>query len=251
MNSESSEAYEKSKANDGANKVPPIPSDPPLITNVPARDTKNDTTNQTDWQRRNYRMQFAIFIVAVIVMFIYGGQLYEMQRATNIAANNYKLQTDALHIDQRAWVSEAGVTGKAKEGEPFAVRIVIRNTGKTFAKNFTSIVAFKMKQIADPDPDFEAVIGESTSSLNSLALVAPNGGFDQLLDIPQDGHKLTDTDIETLKNPTIIVLIFGKIFYEDIFRCQHWTTFCYRAYPTKEKYDAYSAYNDADENECP
>jgi len=168
------------------------------------------------------------------------GQLTEMKESKSLS-----------RLDQRAWVADVGMTGKAEVDKPYMVKITVKNTGKTFAKNLTSIVASESKQIADPDPDFNAVIGKGTSSTNSVALVPPNGGFDQLFDIPQDGHRMTDTDIEGFKNPTVVVLIFGKIGYQDIFRCEHWTTFCYRAYPTKGQYDAYNAYNDADDNYCP
>jgi hypothetical protein len=250
VNSESREAHKESKANDGTNKVPPIPSDLPPISDVPTRNTKNETTNQTEWERRHYRMQFSIFIVGIIVMFIYAGQLYEMRKSTQAATAAIKLARDSSHLDQRAWVADEMISGKAELDKRYVIKISAKNTGKTFAKDFVSTSAFKGKYLSDPDPDFDREIANAATSTNSIGLLPPNGGFDQEVPAKQ-GQKITEDDIREFSNPTVVFLVFGKITYKDIFKCKHWTTFCYRALPVEGKYITYATYNDADNNRCP
>jgi hypothetical protein len=177
-------------------------------------------------------------------------QLTQMKRSTDIAASNYKLQANALHIDQRAWVADEFISGKAELGKPYIVKISIKNTGKTFAKNFVGRSVFKTKQLSDPDPNFDRDVLNMASSTDSIGLIAPNGVFDAEITV-NEVQKITEDNIRAFSDPTIVYLVFGKITYEDIFKCEHWTTFCCRAFPVNGEYVTYTTYNDADDNMCP
>jgi len=198
----------------------------------------------------------ALVFIAVVVYGVFAclqwigmrGQLDAMRQQLSEMKESKLLS----RFDQRAWVGIVSASGKAELYKSYTIKITIRNTGKTLAKNFSGVTSYRAKQISDPDPDFDSIIAaDSANRGTSVALLTPNRDCDQMLDVPEDGRKLTYTEIETFKNPNLVFLIFGKITYLDIFKCKHWTTFCYRAYPIKGEYDAYTAYNDADDNECP
>jgi hypothetical protein len=106
-------------------------------------------------------------------------------------------------------------------------------------------VGWVSKQLADADPDFDALI-EKGKVTKSVGLLAPNGTFNQLLEI----GKMSDEDIRSLSEPTTVFFYYGKLSYWDIFGCEHWTKFCYRAYPLTGRYDLWESWNDADDNEC-
>jgi hypothetical protein len=176
-----------------------------------------------------------------------------MRRATNIAANNYQVQTEALHVDQRARVAQSEISGKAELDKPYFVTIKMKNTGKTFAKQFTGITVIISKALSDPDPDFdrEETNVANSHSVTNIGLIAPNGVIEQHTSVMQGEAKITKDDLNFFRDPTVVLLVFGKMHYWDIFKCEHWSSFCYRAYPINEYYGRYPGHNDADENECP
>ena len=187
--------------------------------------------------------------VGAYALWIYSGQLYEMRKSTAIASDNYRLQTEALHIDQRAWAADDSISGKPEEGKPYQITVTIRNTGKTFAKKFAGVSAIRIKQLSDPDPNYEDILREGKDVSNTVGLIAPNGIRRQIINV-SNGAKMTKENLEELKAPTVVILVFGKITYEDIFRCSHWTIYCYRGY-IDGTWETYGSYNDADEDYCP
>src|SRR5437879_5170932 len=82
-----------------------------------------------------------ILAAAIIAACIYGCQLSEMQKSTIAATKAAKAAEDSVllakentHLDQRAWMAIASISGAPNIGEVFRVTITIRNTGKTPAK---------------------------------------------------------------------------------------------------------------------
>jgi hypothetical protein len=197
----------------------------------------------------------AFLVTGVIVTAcIYGCQLSEMQKSTEATTKAAKAAEDSVilarentHLDQRAWVAEAGISGKPELNNPYKITVIFKNTGKTFAKRYAGTSAFRAKQMSDPDPDFEKILREGHDA-SAIGLIPPNGTRTQVIEIT-NGAKITQEKLDELKPPTVVMLVFGKLTYWDIFNCEHWTTYCYRAY-TDGTFETYGPYNDADENEC-
>ena len=120
---------------------------------------------------------------------------------------------------------------------------------ETFAKKFAGVSAIRIKQLSDPDPNYEDILREGKDVSNTVGLIAPNGIRRQIINV-SNGAKMTKENLEELKAPTVVILVFGKITYEDIFRCSHWTIYCYRGY-IDGTWETYGSYNDADEDYCP
>lgn len=154
-------------------------------------------------------------------------------------------QLAMTHLDQRAWVAVSEISGKPESGKPYKISVMVKNTGKTFAKRFTGVAGFRAKQLSDPGPDF-AKDERENRDLTRIGLIPPNGVFTFDVNV-KNGENLTDTDFETVTAPTMVPLVYGKITYWDIFGCEHWTTFCFRTYKDG-RFETYSAHNDADNN---
>jgi hypothetical protein len=187
--------------------------------------------------------------VGVYALWVYSSQLDEMRKSTQAAIYAIKLARENTHLDQRAWVAPKALHGKAELGKPFIITIILKNTGKTFAKNFEATVAWAGKHISDPDPNFNDAVEEGYAT-KSVALIAPDAEIIQSLKLPEDGRKLIDQDFEAFNDPTMVFYCFGKVTYTDIFKCEHWTTFCWRLYPSAGENRVHEAYNNADDNEC-
>jgi hypothetical protein len=194
------------------------------------------------YERRHYRLQLALLVVGIVVAFIYAGQLYEMQKSTHAATqaakaakNSINLSRENAHLDQRAWVAQDSLNGKAESGKPYTITILVKNTGKTFAKNFVGIDGWASKQLSDPDPDFDSLITAEGTVNNSVGLLPPNGTVTQSLEIPKDGRKMTDDDIQRFNDPTRVYFIFGKLTYFDIFQTR---TLDYLLLPRISQYGA-------------
>jgi len=167
----------------------------------------------------------------------------------DIAQQGLAATIDNFRLDQRAWVAEDTISGFPEVDKPFGIQVVIKNTGKTFAKHITDV------GIADPVP-----LGspanfwkESKVKRTGTILIPPNGTKIITL-YPVRGSataKLSQSGLDEFKSKTLYV--FGRIDYADIFGCRHWTTFCYFLDPREnlQLYSACKEHNDADDNRCP
>ncbi len=249
MNSESSEADKKSKANNGTAKVPPIPSNTSPIADAPANNAEGNATNQTGYQRRHnrvqLRVQLAAVFVGVIVAFIYACQLNEMRKSTQAATDAVKLARDSSHLDQRAWVATLQVPTSSipKEGEIFHAETPIKNTGRTFARK-VDLDTFIFIVNPGGQPDFNVRNPSSDPPIKDM-LLSPNGEYGIKF---KTKEPLSREETENIKAGGGI--LYGYITYYDIFDCVHWTIFCFWLDPEDWKWKIYKEHNDADNDRC-
>ena len=157
------------------------------------------------------------------------------------------------HLDQRAWVALTNVEGIPAVGQIFTVTVTVKNTGKTFAKNFRMPVVIE-KLPKDKKPDFGWADLEADKRSGSVSLLPPNAeyGTNTEVDITATGKPpadVTQAQIDEIKSGEYSIFIYGKLHYTDIFNCEHWTTFCSEILPTM-KYRICTEHNDADNNNC-
>jgi hypothetical protein len=199
-------------------------------------------------------------IVLILQWRTYRGQLKEMRRqrtemrkstyaataAAKAAEAGIRKTEESSHLDQRAWIGVFGIQGDPTIGKPYEVTVELRNSGKTFANKVTIRTKTQPLEVWQiPDFDVEG----DTSGVESNALVPPGGvGF---------GHGKTsdvkEPDLDKIEQGSIVCYTYGKVTYEDIFGCPHWTTFCYILEgdrTTGWRYTAYRSYNQADDNRC-
>jgi hypothetical protein len=206
----------------------------------------------------------AICVTATVYYF----QLKEMQKAAKASSQSADAATraaesaeesvtlakesrDLSRLDQRAWVGPFEVTGTPQADQVFKITVSVKNTGKTFAKFFSSDILVTRIGKDDQIPDFKQSEEEyrSASKGMSVSVLPPNGVSSSIVAVKK-GEKLTKDEVNSLQSGEIKLFVFGKATYKDIFGCEHWTTYCWLL-NTDWQYQAYETYNDADDNQCP
>lgn len=159
------------------------------------------------------------------------------------AKNSVNQARENAHLDQRAWIATTASVVRTTTG-PFMAEIIIRNTGKTYAKQCFASSQIAVKSVTAADPDFDTLVQKAEKM--ELGTITPG----QNINGPA-------TNIEHVygqigKSPPTVVLIFGKVTYRDVFDCDHWITFCYclrkhRLGLQSVHAEAYGSYNDTDD----
>jgi len=208
-------------------------------------DHTNTEKHPTEYDFRKWSLvfTFCLDVIGSVYSFFSYQQWQSMRDQINIA----KEQIRSTRAGERAWVGQSEISGKAQEGQAFQITVIIKNTGKSFAKRYSGVTAMRTKELSEPDPDFETILREGSDASTS-GLIPPDGSAKMVLEVG-NGIKMTKEHIDQLSNPTNVMLVFGKLTYRDIFACDHWTVFCYRV-RVDGTFELYGKYNDADENEC-
>ena len=208
-------------------------------------------------------IQAALLLGAFIAICIYSGQLDEMRRSTDAATNaaysakvSLNLMRRMSKIDQRAWVGVDKIEGDEpkkgeieKEGGITEERFVItswmtfKNFGKTPAREVDGAVniGFVWQKSTNPP--------QEPKSTGIHAVVAPGQTYTALGDLLLVNPKI----MQEIITGELLVMVRGKVTYEDIFGCKHWATACGRLNPNTWHYEACEKYKEAtnaDSNLC-
>jgi hypothetical protein len=220
--------------------------DPPIlpemiIPNPPQPPTKQcEVTVNTKRDRIDLwtlRMEgFGLFVLCVYTVFT-----ALMWIANNKSADAAKVAADAavaqvgiagksldasiqqFRLDQRAWISVGEmIPPSLQKDAPLTIVVDIKNTGKTFAKNFTykGTGEIKPKEILPKLPE---------QYIPTLGIIPPNGLYHVTV-----GNLKThppDTDLQDIRSGEKVLWVHGTLAYEDVFGQAHWTTFCYYFIP--------------------
>jgi hypothetical protein len=145
----------------------------------------------------------------------------------NVATSRAALQAtiDSNRLDQRAWV---GIVQRVEQvievGSPVKVSIRLRNSGKTPALNVSPLImpaSLLSKQKFPTSPPYI-----SGTNPRGKFVIQPGPGAEVRVEV--EGTKLSQGDIDELKNGTRTGYVYGKISYDDIFYKPHCATFCLR-----------------------
>jgi hypothetical protein len=228
----------------------------------------NDTAKYTDLSVLLIVI-FSFLLIVVVSFLTFGGVLihtgmYFLQlgqikksteaatKAANAAEASVKQVRKAAHRDQRAWVAVVDIQGVPEIGTIFSVNVAAQNSGKTFAKNVAMRAVIELVTEKGREPDFTLDDSAAARKDSSVSLLAPNA--DYLMDIElrkqTPPHEITQSDLDGIRRGDLTIFIHGKITYDDIFGCTHWSSFCTRLKPDL-KYASYGKHNDADQNHCP
>jgi hypothetical protein len=201
---------------------------------------------------------FLTFLAICAQVWIYSYQLKEMQKSTNAATKAAKAAEDSVafakenaHLDQRAWVAAIDIKGTPEVGKIFTVNVTAKNSGKTFAKNF------RMAVVVEPitetnEPNFSLEESAEAQKEPNVSILEPNGEYVTNTELRKERppHEITKEDLDRIRSGELKIFVHGKLTYDDIFGCAHWTTFCVRL-KSDLRYANYGTHNDADDNRCP
>jgi len=158
-------------------------------------------------------------------------------------------------IDERCWISiDGNFPNPIKEGIPFQGSILVKNTGKTTAKQIVSEWIIAILRSAD-----SVSFDYSQMRTTELIGVLPPNGFTLFTaSKPVDQYTaafLTKEQAEDLLNGRTYLVLYGRGRYNDVFGNTHWFHFCgwKDYYPGNASYKAANcvAYTDTGDGDLP
>ncbi len=189
----------------------------------------------------------ALAIIGVAALYIYGGQLKEMQRSTDATIANFKR-------DERAWMAFKFMEGNLTFtiGKSFLVPTQIVNTGKTPARDVRGkIVVGVLKNGERLGLDYSP--GHAHYQVFA-GTIFPTGHIEQSFEGIQHGIPNAESIIlnkpmwEEILSGKSLVVVHGRIEYKDIFGTDHWTTYCRYVLHPELISEECTRYNDTDDN---
>jgi len=132
-----------------------------------------------------------------------------------------------LVMDQRAWVGPVDMSAsEIKEGSRLTVSIPLANSGRTPALKVRVQLGSWVDLSGKPfKPDYRP----STGGLQSVAVIQP--GSRQYLNGVCD-ESFTREKVNGIADKDLLLVVYGRITYEDVFTRTHETTFAYRWMPS-------------------
>lgn len=147
-------------------------------------------------------------------------------------------------VDQRAWVGIIEMEDpEIKEGPPITFKVTAKNFGKTPAKKVVSTIMAGSLPLGEPFVPQYPVALDTFPHEGGVGVVYPS------MEVPLQSKPvgpMKEEGIAALRDSRIVMYIWGKISYEDVFRIEHHTTFCLFMHPTLQRVSQCKTYNDAD-----
>lgn len=191
---------------------------------------------------------------------ILAGQAAKIQAQT--ARDNYR----TMYLGQRAWVAIAVVNNTLVEGKPVFIPLQVGNSGKTAAKHVTGDFILRLyKPSETPDFVYEhrhrmhlastTVVPNGRVNLSVYAISGPKESPDGSKPLPPT--LVTPDTLAQLENGTLIMILYGKLTYDDAWGVKHWITLCTLGGPqavggvnfSHPAAEACNKYTDTDESE--
>ena len=117
------------------------------------------------------------------------------------------------------WEIETVTATPLVANQPFTLKAVIRNSGRSPALNVRAFVYTAVRAVKDtPDPH----IAECNSCAQTVIL--PNAVFNYDLSVGID--VLTQEKVDHIKSGSEVILLLGRIDYSDAVAVEHATTVC-------------------------
>jgi hypothetical protein len=150
-------------------------------------------------------------------------------------------------IDQRAWISLDIMQGVPAADQPFIINTVIKNTGKTFAKNTLSTQGYYFStdkpDIKRIDTEFSKIRQNLDSVRYSSVLLAPGARYENTY-VLNHGEKIDLESFDDIMQKRLFVYVLGRITYDDVFGGSHWLTYCMVFDADTKTFAAYKEFND-------
>jgi hypothetical protein len=205
-------------------------------------DRKTERKQDEPYKKSTQGFEHASVIISVIGLIITGlylaattGILIETKRTNKQVAENIKL-------DQRAWLGIENIFGEPVQfpetGKPFGVKVILRNSGRTPAKNVYMRNEVYPLQSA---PNVNRLCPIARQLEESRSVLAPNATYTIPLQMT-DGQPLGVGWEQDFSTKGGVLYVYGCILYEDIFKREQWLTYCGIA--GKTGFHACKEYND-------
>lgn len=167
------------------------------------------------------------------------------QRIADNAKNSIQATQNAMRQDQRAWVVWKAIEGKPELDKPWTLKTYFTNSGKTPAKNV------KVNCIVDHAKDESALDFNKIAPETRPAIIAPNDPTTYCELNPLKIDKVNQEVLNIFSSKQEIIFFYGFVTYDDIFRREHWLTFCHAMEPDGKAWDTCHVYNDTGDGKKP
>jgi hypothetical protein len=181
---------------------------------------------------------------------------YAARQSASAAIRSTQQAERTMRIDQRAWVRIGTGSEVFTINQPIIVNLLIGNSGKTPAKDVTGDMVVQLLKETE-EPDFIYAPGHPRMHLPKI-LILPNTEAHSPLKVqydPPGGNKpvavlYSQKLKDQIENGTLLVVVHGRLTYDDVFGRQHWLKFCTFGGHNLEGRGPASCdeYNDTDDN---
>jgi hypothetical protein len=172
------------------------------------------------------------------------GAVDQLSATADNARASIRAAQNSLHIDQRAWVGVSDITKPDfAVDKPFVTKVLVKNTGKTPAKDVTVTFAIRPGDPNNPDPS-----KLPAQPAGSHGVLLPNIETEMPLDATHSaaGGKLSQSVFDQINSGQITMLVYGTIEYEDVFGYRHWVKSCAYFNLRSKTFAQCKTYNDID-----
>lgn len=187
-----------------------------------------------------------IFLIAYTTVAAF--QWYEMKKSTEAANRNFRR-------DERSWMAFKFMEGNITftMNKSFLVPTEIMNTGKTPAKNVRGNIVIGVFKKGER-LDFTYTPGHANYAITA-GTIFPTGKIVESFEAIKHGQERAEAIIFTglLKDELVsgqsLLVVHGRIVYNDIFGTEHWTTYCRYVLHPELISEECTRYNDTDDSD--
>ena len=228
---------------------------PTLAPRESGKSANRQSNNDSDKSATNWSLIFAgviavgaaVQIIAVIVQARFTRRGLRLTKQSVDAANaSIKQSMEVARLDQRAWVAVTSITSNSPQiGQQFAAKIVVKNTGKTFARHLR-VSCFSRLTPKEKTMNFSQIVEqeEALAKNRSVGVLAPDAVYGS--GVSGEGT-ITQESFDRFRAGEILY-IFGRVSYEDVFHRPHWTTYCSYITHGEPGSAVFEQYNDIDDD---
>jgi Sec-independent protein translocase protein TatA len=223
-----------------------------------------------------------LLIATIVIAVIYTRQLREMRKATHLTGDAVQVARDTLtetqnsnarqavlseqtrkdasaaaksssdesaaslqatiqnfHADQRAWIGASPSTFDLSDGKPLAVIVSLTDTGKTPGLNLSSQVHW-----IDLPEDREFTLADV--NYQKIEPILSGTIFPNQIVPVKAATFVSVGSFDDFRNGIMILYVYGRTEYQDIYGANHWTEFCYVVSPDLKTGTLCKIYNATD-----
>lgn len=240
---------ENTKAQNQAHEKQP-PRNPERVSAIVDFSPEQIQRSDRDYAQ-SHGIQRATFWVGLATLIVLGFYTYFTWQLVDVSKETLSQSRTALNAtiqssyrDQRAWVGVDSITGNVELGKPLIVTVQYRNTGKSPALKLITIASVEpVDKGKEPsftyEPNLAGVLSSTVLQPNAIYRNILNAGGATNIAVTQVGY-------DRIRSGDLVVFVYGKLTYEDIFSRSHRTTFCVYLDPIGKTWNTYKGYNEVD-----
>lgn len=232
-----------------ANAGSPSKEAPSVVEKATAKGQKKNANNKSETDSKETPTNWGAINTGLLTLFnlLLVGVGFLQWRSIHKQANY-------MRVNQRAWVGIDRILAPAIAANlPYRPQVLMKNSGQTYAKHLHVACTCEPFDRNDADEyvfDFVRIEQALQNPRRSDALLPPNNYFKLRVNPLRRGELVTEEMFHAFANEQLIMFVYGKACYVDIFEQHHWTKFCFSLQTGEEMsvFLPYRKHNEMDES---